>query len=34
MSVLALALSYKESDARVRNISQSLTYNVAEKQLA
>jgi len=27
-------LSYKESDVRVRNISQSLTYNMAEKQLA
>ena len=28
------ALSYKESDVRVRNILQSLTYNMAEKQLA
>jgi len=27
-------LSYKESDVRVRNILQSLTYNMAEKQLA
>jgi len=26
-------LSYKESDVRVRNILQSLTYNMAEKQL-
>jgi len=28
------ALSYKESDVRVRNILQSLSYNMAEKQLA
>jgi len=28
------ALSYKETDVRVRNILQSLTYNMAEKQLA
>jgi len=27
-------LSYKESDVRARNILQSLTYNMAEKQLA
>jgi len=27
------ALSYKESDVGVRNILQSLTYNMAEKQL-
>ena len=32
MSVLPL--SYKESDVRVKNILQSLTYNMAEKQLA
>jgi len=28
------ALSYNETDVRVRNILQSLTYNMAEKQLA
>jgi len=27
-------LSYKESYVRVRNILQSLTYNMVEKQLA
>jgi len=32
MSVLSL--SYEESDVRIRNTSQSLTYNMAEKQLA
>jgi len=32
MSVLAL--SYYESDARIRNISQSLSHKMAEKQLA
>jgi len=28
------ALSYKEGDVRLRNVLQSLTYNMAEKQLA
>ena len=28
------AVSYKENDVRVRNNLQSLTYNMAEKQLA
>jgi len=32
MSVLAL--SYEESDVRVRNILRNLTYNMAAKQLA
>jgi len=34
MSVLSLSYQEQESDVRIRNTSQSLTYNMAEKQLA